>query len=241
MNPTPTHTWRDDYNYPRLPKWGTETPPSMCLQAPDTRVILTTYDQASCTYTPDYSGNSRWGVETLRIPAIRDTALQDGQLAAPEHIHAGDCMVTMGPKVGTVADGIRALTNTYIWHPQRVLHVENEGAGHLRVWLIFDDDVASEWAEPGDFSRTFSSRNTDPRILTGPDRALLLARFGLNVFCPKCGNRATPIVYGLPGPDEPPYIALGGCIVETGQPNYICTCGHEWADTFDSITEGNRP
>ena len=48
-------------------------------------------------------------------------------------------------------------------------------------------------------------------VYVSPRLRILDARFQLNVFCDECGNRAKPIVYGMPGPDEPKYLALGGC------------------------------
>jgi len=52
--------------------------------------------------------------------------------------------------------------------------------------------------------------------------------FQLYVFYPECGSRGKPIVYGMPGPDEPDNLAIGGCIIEDDALNCTRSCGHSW-------------
>ena len=52
--------------------------------------------------------------------------------------------------------------------------------------------------------------------------------------CPRCGEAGVPIVYGLPGAElqrqaERGSVALGGCILVEGAPDWSCrVCGRRW-------------
>jgi hypothetical protein len=50
-----------------------------------------------------------------------------------------------------------------------------------------------------------------------------------DVRCPRCGSDdVLAIVYGEPSMDVPD-IAIGGCLVEDGNPAWACgTCGHRF-------------
>ena len=241
LKPLSTNTWRDQWPYPEPPHWPNDTPPSMCLPTADTRFILATYQLDSCTFTAGTPQASRWGVESLRVPAIPDTALRDGFLAAPQQIHPGDCVATVGPKFGNQADELDfdddISGETLIWHPQLVLHVEPEGLDHLRVWLLVDHHVANEHTPLS----ALGTRGDMQRLPTGElrrnERAAVLAEFHLNVFCRGCGNRGRPIMYGLPDLDFPDYYAIGGCLVEPDQPEYVCACGNQWNDAGTYISD----
>jgi len=50
--------------------------------------------------------------------------------------------------------------------------------------------------------------------------------------CPKCGNQAIPITYGLPTEEDfnDPSFYSGGCIIMPDQPEWACTdCEIEFA------------
>lgn len=55
------------------------------------------------------------------------------------------------------------------------------------------------------------------------------------VDCPNCGSATgLVVVYGMPSLDlfeaaENDQVALGGCVIVPGQPDYRCSaCGHQW-------------
>lgn len=225
LEPTDTRTWRDGYPFPEAPKWPVDAPPSLCRQSDESRIILTPYTPHSCTYWRGY-GQERWGIETLQIPRLPS---EDpfGPVDADE-IHEGDCLVTVGAKSTKANDADADTTTTAVWHPQRVIHVETEGNTHLRVWLIRDADVANENFDPTDFEHLTAQQVDVPRVLADAERQEVLEMFNLDVFCPVCSARATPIIYGMPGPDSPSYYAVGGCLIDPENPNYTCTCGHTW-------------
>ena len=56
-------------------------------------------------------------------------------------------------------------------------------------------------------------------------------------MCPRCNSdKVLPILYGLPSDEMVEAsvrgkIALGGCAVFPGNPDYTCNnCGHEWRE-----------
>jgi len=234
QDPTDTHTWRDRVTLPRDQTWDASTPPSICRASATSRIIRTPYDPESCTYAGPGYRQTRWGVESLRIPAFPDSEVYSPTWSPPEPVHEGDCLVTFGPKFfgGDDQLGFKTdLDGDWIWHPLLVLRAEPEGQRHVRVWLAVDGDVRNEHASVDELELSRGPYRHEPRVLESRESVKLLEHFQLNVFCPECGNRGKPIVYGLPGPDEPDYLALGGCIVESDQPLYVCPCGHEWGTT----------
>jgi hypothetical protein len=51
--------------------------------------------------------------------------------------------------------------------------------------------------------------------------------------CPRCGLEAIPVVYGYPSSElreavEQGSLALGGCLVGDGDPEWTCANGHWW-------------
>jgi hypothetical protein len=63
--------------------------------------------------------------------------------------------------------------------------------------------------------------------------------------CPTCGQDGVPIAYGLPSVQmweaaEAGQIALGGCEVWDGMPDWRCPQGHEWRDGED-VADGVGP
>jgi len=60
--------------------------------------------------------------------------------------------------------------------------------------------------------------------------------------CPKCksSDDVIEIMYGLPTPEafkeaEEGKIMLGGCVIESGAPDWFCgSCKHEWSDPKSS-------
>jgi hypothetical protein len=235
ITPQHTRTWRDGYAFASPPERDPNTPPSICLRSPATRLILATYEPDSCTYASGYGASARWGVESLRVPMIGNDSLREGDARSPSEIHEGDCVVTFGRKQSVLDDDDEEYHANLLWHPQEVVHVEPEGTGFVRVWLIVDNDVANDYVDPSDLGIRTDSPWRGTRVLTGEDRHVVLEEFNLDVFCSKCGNRARPILYGLPSSMEPSYFIMGGCLVEPGQPDYVCACGHEWGSVRGGI------
>lgn len=219
LNPQETFTWRDSYQYPKPPAWPQDAPPSLCRQSPSARIICAPYEQGSCTYSSPR--DSRWGTETLRIQRIPIPDPHSTPL--PDDIHEGDCLITYGRKLPANED---EFAEPLFWHPQLVIHAEPEGADHQRVWLVRDAHVANEYATGEDLPTL--TPETRSRVLTQDERQEVLEHFNLDVFCPQCSARATPIIYGMPAPDFPSYYAVGGCLIDADNPNYICDCGHTW-------------
>jgi hypothetical protein len=53
--------------------------------------------------------------------------------------------------------------------------------------------------------------------------------------CPECGLPGKMIMYGLPAPElgraaADGWVGLGGCMIEDGQPDWMCPAGHGWVD-----------
>ena len=240
LQPTPTHTWRDVVKLPSGQTWDENTPPSICRESVASRLLLASYDPNSCTFTT--SMHPRWGVESLRIPAIKADPVTDRDYLQIEQVRAGDCLFTMGPKFPASgesegeADHDEDLEGNLVWHPQRVIRVEPEGRDHLRVWLARDNDVANQTAHPDDLDVLHRPENYETKVLYGEDVTWLQHYFHLEVFCQECGNRGTPIVYGMPASDDPSHIALGGCVIQSDLPTYACSCGNRWG-TLDFIEE----
>jgi hypothetical protein len=234
LTPQPTRTWRDGYAFASPPKRDSNTPASICLKSPDSRLILAAYDPNSCTYASSYGANARWGIESLRVQTMPEDALRSGHAASPSQIHDGDCLITFGSKQSGPNNQLEYDDEDHhgdlLWHPQEVVHVEPEGSGFVRVWLIVDHDVGNEHADPRDIGLRIDRDQEKTRVLTGNERQEVIDAFSLDVFCTQCGNRARPIVYGLPGSSDPSYLIFGGCIMEPGQPDYACTCGHQWSN-----------
>lgn len=234
QDPVETNTWRDIVRLPDDQIWDASTPPSICRSSANARIILTPYDLESCTYAGPRYGQVRWGVESLRIPTFPDSESYSPHWSPTEPIHGGDCLVTWGPKFFGGSDQLGFKTDLdgdLIWHPQLVIRAEPEGQSHVRVWLAVDDDVRNDHASPDELDLSSGRYRREPGVLDRRQSTNLLEQFQLNVFCPECGNRGKPIAYGMPGPDEPVYLALGGCIVQPESPLYFCPCGHEWGTT----------
>ena len=51
-----------------------------------------------------------------------------------------------------------------------------------------------------------------------------------NIICPNCDSfNQLPILYGLPGPNIPNDVHIGGCIVTENDPKWHCKdCGCKW-------------
>jgi len=230
--PEPTRTWRDVVDLPPQQTWDEHTPPSVCRESPTSRLILAAYDPHSCTYAP--MDHPRWGVESLRIAAFESASAYRGHRLPIEPIHAGDCLISVGPMSSNSErklDEDGDLEGDVIWHPQRVLRVESEGDSHYRVWLAVDSDVRTQRQSLDRLGLRCSAFPQSPVVLSKEHAVRVLDFFQLDVFCRECGNRAKPLVYGLPGPDEPDYLAFGGCIIQPDQPLYACSCGHRWGAT----------
>lgn len=243
LQPHPTDTWLDNVQLPHGQTWDEHTPASICRESAATRLILAPYDPNACTFAT--TGHLRWGVESLRIPAIPDEPLSSFATRAHEQVRAGDCLLTLGPKHADPAqqlefdsDELQDLQGTLVWFPQRVVRVEPEGADHLRVWLARDKHVANDYADPDGLGPTLLESPSITVVLDGDDAQAVYQHFQLNVFCGQCGNRAKPIVYGLPTSEDPSYVAIGGCIFEEDAPNYTCSCSHIWRDHPDNDWRG---
>lgn len=234
QDPVNTDTWRDRVTVPRDEAWDASTPPSICRSSATSRIILAPYDPESCTFAGPGYRQTRWGVESLRIPVFPDSDTYSPTWSPTEPIHGGDCLVTVGPKFVDGSDQLgfeSDLDGELMWHPQLVLRAEPEGQSHVRVWLAVDDDVRNDHATPDELDLATGRYRSEPRVLERRESMKLLEHFQLDVFCPECGSRGKPIVYGMPGPDEPDYLAIGGCIIQPEQPLYVCPCGHEWGST----------
>jgi hypothetical protein len=229
--PTPTFTWRDNVDLPDGLNWDEHTPASICRESQTSRLIAVAYDPDSCTFAN--APHPRWGIESLRIPDFIPDRTYPSWMPAIDPIHVGDCLLTIGEKHDSADGELRfedAPAGVRLWFPQRVVHVEPEGATHLRVWLAWDRDVANDNLEPNELPDAFALPDQQPRILTPDEARAIWPLFQLTVFCERCGNRARPILYGLPASEDPSYVSLGGCIIEPNQPQYTCLCGHQWTD-----------
>jgi hypothetical protein len=195
--------------------WDEHTPPSICLQEPDSRLLLATYNVNSVTFTPS-TQSQRWGIETLRIPQLtRSTEKQDHSNQV-DGVRAGDCLVTIGLKRTVTEpqpDDQDNYERTLIWHPQRVLEVQPDIDGRLKVWLARDNDVASQSSSPEDLDIHIDPQLPITRMLTESERINLSWAFNLDAFCPDCGSRGRPILSGMQDFTEPSYVSLGGCIL----------------------------
>ena len=229
--PKPTNTWRDTVELPAGQNWDQHTPASICRESQASRLIAVRYDEDSCTFSR--TSHPRWGIESLRV---RDFILDPHYptwRAPIDPIHVGDCLLTVGWKFEADEDQLRfkhEFDGVRLWFPQRVVHVEPEGAGHVRVWLAWDNDVKNDNATPEELTAPIKLPTGQARILTEQEAFAIWRHFQLDVFCPDCGNRAKPIVYGMPTSEDPSYLAIGGCIIEPNQPRYTCYCGNEWTD-----------
>ena len=232
LEPHPTGTWRDHVRLPGGQIWDSRTPASICRESASSRLFLVSFEQGSCTFAGPPGrlgrGPGRWGVESLRIgqPGLNFPA--DGGLP-----RVGDVLATVGEKFDSPGDHLD-VADEYggirVWHPQRVIQVAPEGERNLRVWLARDNDVANDNLAVEELPSSLTQEFGGTSLLDGADTRVLYTEFLLNIFCPECGNRGKPIIYGLPGPDEPAYLALGGCIISADQPAYVCECGEECRD-----------
>lgn len=235
LRPVPTNTWRDQVQLPLGQTWDQRTPASICRESAASRLILATYDPNSCTFAR--ATNPRWGVESLRIPALKNDPTRSRDLFSFEQVRSGDCLVTVGPKFASHDQPdydddqeLDDLEGTLVWHPQRVIRVEEEGEDHLRVWVARDNDVMNDNAEPDELRILGLPGDPATKVLVGSEEHEILVHFQLDVFCRECGNRGKPIVYGMPTSSDPSYLAIGGCVIEPNQPRYTCACGNAWTD-----------
>lgn len=238
--PKPTRTWRDAVALLAGQTWDEHTPASICRESITSRLILTGYDPTSCTFAK--SDHPRWGIESLRIPTFPEESHFTSWQPAVDQVRVGDCLITVGSKAAAPEDELEYaddFAGVRIWHPQRVVRVEPEGAGHLRVWVTWDDDIKNDNATSQEINLPLEGLELGPRILDPEESKKILRHFQLDVFCTQCGNRAKPIVYGMPTSADPSYLAIDGCIIEPNQPRYTCYCGHQWTDEADD--DGGDP
>ena len=239
--PKPTRTWRDTVTLPAGQTWDEHTPASICRESVASRLVLAGYDPTSCTFAK--SDHPRWGIESVRIRTFPEDSHFTSWRPAVDQVRVGDCLITVGRKVATPEDEIEYADDfegVRIWHPQRVVRVEPEGADHLRVWLAWDDDVKNDNATSQETNVSLEGIELGPRILDPQESKQVLKHFHLDVFCPQCGKRAKPIVYGMPTSADPSYLAIGGCVIEPNQPRYTCYCGHLWTDRTNNDDEGDH-
>lgn len=177
LEPTRTGTWRDGVGSSMLRDLQHDAPATIAWPDRLGRLLVAPYDPRSCTFTGSYD-SPRWGVESLRIPALLAGDRGDGYPFEGHEVCPGDCVVTWGTKHDS-PNG-RALScadcegSDLLWYPQRVVHVEQEGAGHLRAWLLRDDRVANRHQPP---SIAGLSRHGSIAELTGWQRRDVLAAF----------------------------------------------------------------
>lgn len=229
--PRPTNTWRDTVELPAGQKWDEHTPASICRESPASRLIAVRYDEDSCTFSQ--TPHPRWGIESLRIRDFTPDPHHPTWKPPIGAIHVGDCLLTVGRKFEANENQLQfeqGFDGVRLWFPQRVVHVEPEGTGHLRVWLAWDKDVKNDNATPEELSAPVELPEGQPRILSTKEAFAIWRHFQLDVFCPECGNRGKPIAYGMPTSADPSYLAIGGCLIEPNQPRYTCYCGSEWTD-----------
>jgi hypothetical protein len=69
-------------------------------------------------------------------------------------------------------------------------------------------------------------------------------RYGVDVnrACPECGDTGVPLLFGLPVPEAREaaadgQLALGGCLVGDGPPNWQCPHQHRWRDPDEKAWE----
>ena len=231
LRPVSTNTWRDTVELPDGQTWNEHTPASICRESQASRLIAVHYDEDSCTFSG--TSHPRWGIESLRIRNFIPDPHYPTWKPPIDPIRVGDCVLTVGRKFEADEDQLNfehEFEGERMWFPQRVVHAEPEGTGHLRVWLAWDNDVNNDNATPDELSVPIQLPTTQPRVLTGREALAIWQHFQLDVFCSECGNRGKPIVYGMPTSADPSYLAIGGCIIEPNQPRYTCYCGNEWTD-----------
>lgn len=231
LRPVSTNTWRDTVELQAGQTWDEHTPASICRESQASRLIAVHYEEDSCTFSR--TSHPRWGIESLRIRNFIPDPHYATWKPPIDPIRVGDCLLTVGRKVEAGDDQLKfehEFDGERMWFPQRVVHVEPEGAGHLRVWLAWDNDVNNDNATPDELSAPIQLPTSQPRVLTGREAFAIWQHFQLDVFCSECGNRGKPIVYGMPTSADPSYLAIGGCIIEPKQPRYTCYCGNDWTD-----------
>lgn len=229
LEPRPTNTWRDNVGLPVGQNWDEHTPASICRESQASRLIAVPYDEYSCTFSR--TSHPRWGIESLRIPDFAHDPRYPTWKPPIDPIHIGDCLLTFGEKFESDEEQLQfdhEIDGVRLWFPQRVVRVEPEGAGHLRVWLAVDRDVINDNATPEELTVPIELPRDQPRLLTSEEALQIWRFFQLDVFCRECGNRGKPLVYGMPTSTDPSYLVIGVCVIEPNQPRYTCYCGNAW-------------
>jgi hypothetical protein len=219
--PAPTHTWADDHFLAEIPDIPANAPPWVVVPPWPDRIVVTSYAPQSCTFT---GFHQRWAVESLLIPTLRQSRHQPRDL---QPLHAGDVLATVGP----ATEDEDAEGEPQVWHPQRVLRVQEAGTQHLRVWLLVDGEVRNRRLALDDFPGPLSGNHFTNGIVEGGAMRLVLDAFDLAVDCPTCGNRGRPIMWGLPAAPPPSYVIVGGCVIDHDPPAYQCACDTTWVIT----------
>lgn len=167
--------------------------------------------------------DDRWVVDTTDVPK------QEG-------IHPGDAIAWIGDYEG--GPGL------YLWPPSRVLSAEQVGAGTksrirslrdswlvpLRVKRVEDSLVGMSW-----------KKAWEDKVAT-PVSRVALQWWGLDVWCPSCGDLGKPASFGmLPPPLQHEdffveewgefHTTNGGCVEIPGNGAMKCPrCGWQWAE-----------
>ena len=198
-------------------------PASMCLPAWGGRVLVRGYDTSLSSFAP-VSTSVRWIIETTMVP-VEDRPDVEGPGGI---VFPGDCIVFFG--TGMAAEE----REPELWHPQRVLRVEQLAHGWQRVWTLADARVRDE--------PSYLHHSELPKeifvgtALQGNWRDFVLDIFQLAIECSECGSYGKPMVYGLPD-DEPqvrnPHVIAGGTHANPDDPGYECSCGATWRINAD--------
>jgi len=217
--PAPTHTWADDHFLAERPDIPTNAPPWVVVPPWPDRIVVTSYAPQSCTFT---GFHQRWAVESLIIPTLRPPSHRPRDI---QPLHVGDVLATVGP----ATENEDAKGEPQLWHPQRVLRVQQAGAQYLRVWLLVDHEVRERRLAWDGFLGPHNDITAN-RIVEGNNMRKLLDAFDLAVDCPTCGNRGAPIMWGLPA-ELPNHVFIGGCLINDDPPAYQCSCDTAWVIT----------
>jgi hypothetical protein len=128
-------------------------------------------------------------------------------------------------------------------YPQRVVDARDYGEGQ-EIWTLVDVQLSDR----GDFPLEAVPQSwLAAGQVTRQQMRILLEIWQLNVICPVCATPGQQVQMGMPAGPPDPWVDLGGCALEPGQPlsSYRCIrCETEWYVADDgelSVSRSERP